>query len=242
MAKASGIGDRLYIDGYDLSGDIGSVDTIADRGNLLEVTGIDKSAVERIVGLGDGEITFTAYFNDAAGAAHARLKTRGTGNHVVQYHHGSSLGGASVQLTGKQVDYSGDRASDGSLQLGVQVMGSDGEGLSWGRSLTAGARTDTSATNGSSVDDGAATATGLRATLTVLAFSGTDVTIKLQDSANNSAWADITGGAFTAVTSAPQAQTITTGTTAAVRRYVRVVTTTSGGFTSVTFAVVYARR
>lgn len=239
MAKESGIGDTLLVDGYDLSGDIGAVDSIIDRGTLLEVTGIDKGAPERIHGIADGEINFTAWFNDAASAAHPVLSPRGSGNHVVQYLHGSSLGGSSVQLVGKQVDYAGTRGSDGSISFAVQVLASTGEGLKWGRMLTAGKRTDTGATSGSTVDDGAATTGGATISLNVTAFSGTDVTIKVEDSANGTVWADLSGASFTAVTSAPTSQTLTvTGT---VRRYVRTTTTTSAGFTSVTFAVVLTR-
>lgn len=239
MTKASGIGDTLLVDGYDLSGDIGSVDTIADRQSLLEVTGIDKGATERISGIGDAEVSFTAWFNDAAGAAHPVLKTQGTGDHKVQYLHGSDLGGAAFQLTGKQVTYDGTRAQDGSLTLAVQVLGSDGSGGQWGRMLTAGKRTDTGATTGSTVDDGAATTGGAVFTLQVTAFSGTDVTVKIEDSANGSAWADLSGASFAAVTSAPNSQRISVSGT--VRRYLRATTTTSAGVTSVTFVVVAAR-
>jgi hypothetical protein len=35
MAKQSGLGDNLYVAGYDLSGDIGSLETISGRLALL---------------------------------------------------------------------------------------------------------------------------------------------------------------------------------------------------------------
>lgn len=85
------------------------------------------------------------------------------------------------------------------------------------------------------------TAYGLSAYLHVFSFTGTDVTVKLQDSADNSTFANLTGGAFTAVTAAPTVERIATTTTRQVRRYLRAVTTTSGGVTSVTFAVAYMR-
>lgn len=240
MAKASGIGDNLYISGYDLSGDVGSISSISDTQNLGEVTGLDKSAVERLILLGDGSIAFQSFFNDAALAEHAALKTRGSGDKIVSYLRGTTLGNAAGFLVGKQVDYAGNRATDGSLTFDISVMGSDGDGWRWGRSLTAGKRTDTTATNGTSVDGGAATSFGLIATLHVFALTGTNVVVTLEDSANNSAFAAITGGAFTSVTSAPGSERIRTATNGAVRRYVRAVT--SGTFTSATFAVVLHRR
>lgn len=239
MAKSSGIGDSLLVDGYDLSGDIGAVDSIIDRCNLLEVTGLDKGAIERIAGLADCEINFTAWFNDDTGAAHPVLKAPGTGDHRVQYLHGSAVGGAAVQMLGKQVDYAGTRGADGSLSMAVQVMGSDGTGIHWGRMLTAGKRTDTAATSGDTVDDGAATSAGASIQLQVTAFAGTDATVKIEDSANGSTWADLSGAAFTAITTAPTSETI--AVTGTVRRYVRATTTTSGGFTSLTFTVVLSR-
>lgn len=82
---------------------------------------------------------------------------------------------------------------------------------------------------------------GLSAYLQNFAFSGTDVTVKLQHSPDNSTFADITGGGFTQITTAPTAERIQTAATAVIRRYVRAVTVTSGGVTSVTFAVAVAR-
>jgi hypothetical protein len=76
----------------------------------------------------------------------------------------------------------------------------------------------------------------------VLSFAGTDVTIKIQDSANDSAWSDLSGAAFTAVTAAPTAQKLVSANlTATVRRYLRVATTTSAGFTSCQFLVILTR-
>lgn len=82
---------------------------------------------------------------------------------------------------------------------------------------------------------------GMQAYLQVTSFTGTDVTIKIQSSADNGstdAFADVTGGGFTAVTTGPQVQRIATSATLEIERYLRVVTTTSGGFTSLTFNVV----
>lgn len=79
---------------------------------------------------------------------------------------------------------------------------------------------------------------GAQAYLHAFAFTGTSVTAKLQHSADNGltdAFADITGGGFTAVAAAPQAQRIATARNIAIRRWVRVVTT--GVFSNAVFAV-----
>lgn len=79
---------------------------------------------------------------------------------------------------------------------------------------------------------------GAQAYLQVFALTGTDVTVKIQDSADNSSFTDVSGLAFTQVTTAPTVERISIANTSTVRRYVRAVTTTSGGFTSAQFAVV----
>lgn len=82
---------------------------------------------------------------------------------------------------------------------------------------------------------------GAQAWLQVTAFTGTDVTIKLQDSADNSTFTDVASGAFAQTTAAHTTQRIALTNTATLRRYVRVSTVTSGGFTSATFAVMLDR-
>jgi hypothetical protein len=65
--------------------------------------------------------------------------------------------------------------------------------------------------------------------------------VKIQDSADNASFADVSGFAFTATTAAHTTQRIATSNTATIRRYLRAVTTTAGGFTSVTFSVMVSR-
>jgi hypothetical protein len=138
----------------------------------------------------------------------------------------------------KQVGYDPTRGGDGALSYNTAAQ-ANGYGLEWGRQGTAGIRTDTTATNGSSVDGLAATSFGLQAYLHVFAVTGTSVTVKLQESSDNGvgdAWADVVGGAFTAVNGgATDAQRIQTTINLAVERYLRVVTT--GTFTNAQFAV-----
>lgn len=243
MTKTSGIGANLYVNGYDLSGDVGMVSAIHQQANLLDVTPINKTAMVRIEGLKDGNIAFTAFFDDAAGAAHPVLSALGSGDKYVAFvQDPSAVGKACALVVGKQVDYSGTRGNDGSLAFNIEVQSSDAEGLRWGSTLTAGAQTDTGAGNGTSVDNGAATAFGAIVELQVFSFTGTDATVKIQDSANNSAWADLSGAGFTQITAGPTYQRIQLGAAATVRQYVRAVVSTSAGFTSMTYFVGICRR
>lgn len=81
---------------------------------------------------------------------------------------------------------------------------------------------------------------GAQAYLQVFSFTGTDATVKLQHSRDNGAtdaFADITGGAFTQITSGPTYGRIAIAAGTEIKRYVRAVTVTTGGFTSLVFAV-----
>lgn len=153
MAKTSGLGDNLYIHGYDLSGDINSLGTISGGNSPLEVTGIDKSAFERIGGRRDGNIEFTAYFNDATGRAHPRLSTLPSTDVHLYYARGTTLGNPAACMIGKQVNYDGTRGDDGDFKFAVQAQ-ANGFGLEWGKQLTAGKRTDTGAASGTAVEFG----------------------------------------------------------------------------------------
>lgn len=243
MAKRSGLGMRFFVDGINLSGDIGAINRIAGGPAAMDVTGIDKEAPERIGGVRDGGIEASAWFNPATGQAHETFAALPTGDRLVSALVGTAIGDPGASVLAKQINYDGSRANDGALSYGVQDL-ANGFGLEWGELHTAALRTDTAATNGAGVDaipDAAATAFGVQAYLHVAAFTGTSAVVKLQESSDNGAgdaFADVSGGAFVAVTTAPQAQRIGTGTQA-IERYLRVVTT--GTFSELAFFVIVVR-
>ena len=88
----------------------------------------------------------------------------------------------------------------------------------------------------------ATTAYGAQAYLQVMAFTGTDATVTVQDSADGVTFANIASASFTQITSSSrQAQRLALSNTATVRRYLRVATTTVGGFTNLQFVVAFDR-
>lgn len=238
MTKQSGIGDRLFIDGFDVSGDIGSISNISAPLAPLVVTDITESAPERIAGEHDGVLGFSSYFNETSGRAFDALSTMGRADRICSYFHGQAINNVAASLVAKQIGYDPNRDTAGNLAVATSMQ-ANGYGLEWGRQLTAGKRTDTAATNGSSRDDLAATAFGFQAYLHVFSVVGTSVTVKIQSSSDNGvgdAWSDVTGGTFTAVLGgAKGAQRIATAVNLSVERYLRVVTT--GTFSSAVFAV-----
>lgn len=240
MAKQWGGGDNFYIGGYNISGDVNSLGTISGASAPLEVTGIDKSAIERIGGQRTGTMEFTTFFNDAAGQEHAILKTLPTADTQTMYFRGATVGNAAAAMTAKQINYDGTRAADGAFTFNVQAL-SNGYGLEWGQMLTAGVRTATGGENGTSIDTTGSLDFGAQAYLQVFSFSGTDAQVKIQDSADNSSFTTIATLVFTTITAAPTFERLATGNTATVRRYLRYSISTASGFTSLAFAVMVVK-
>lgn len=247
MAKESGLGDQLFIGGRDIGADTSAIGGLTTPRSVYDMTGITKSAFERILGTRDASGEFTGFFNSTVGQTHDILKTLPTADTQLMYLHGTALGNESFVINGKQLNYDFNRPADGSLTVGVHVD-SNGFGGDWTTQLTAGKRSDVTATNGTGVDLGSVTnpasaAFGFIAYLQVFSFTGTSVTIKLQESSDNAVgdpFADVSGGAFTVVSAAPTFERIqSVSPTLTVERYLRVVTT--GTFSQCTFAVTVAR-
>jgi hypothetical protein len=240
VSKESGIGDQLYVRGYDLSGDVGVVNGIAATRTLLDVRGISQTAMHRIAGIAGGRIAFNAYYNPSAAQSHPILSALQTGNLEVCYFHGTTLGNVAAGLTCKQVSYDPTLGEDGSMKMAVEALGSNGTPLEWGVQLTAGKRTDSSATSPAAGVDTTtvSTAFGCAVYIQVFAFTGTSVTFVLRDSADNSAWAAVTGGSSAAIT-AIGTERVATSLTATIRRYLQIQTT--GTFSNCVFAALAVR-
>lgn len=245
MAKQSGLGDNFYVDGLNISGDTQQISRLGGGPAVLDYTGVDKLAFERKGGLRDGAMDFVTFFNPGAldfadplvdTGSHALLRQMAITDKIVTYFHVQS--GHAASLVAKQGDYNATRAADGGLTIAVTSM-ANGWGLEWGQALTTGLDTHTGATNGTGLDGLAATAFGAQAYLHAFDFAGTSATVKVQDSADNVSFADVTGLTFTNVTAAPVAERLQTARDATIRRYLRVATT--GTFNPLTFAVMVVR-
>lgn len=241
--KRSGLGMNLYIDQYDLSGDVNSLGRISSPLLLQDNTqGIKKFAVERLPLKRDGFIDMTSMFNvdntTGAEGAHVALSGLPRTDRQITVTCGTTLGDVAASMVSKQLNLDGNRADAGEFTFAINAV-ANGYGLEWGNILTAGLRTDTSGGNGTAVDFGASISHGWAAYLHVQKFTGTSVTVTIADSADNSSFTNLSGGAFTAATGRTFQRLASASSTATVRRYVRV--TTSGTFSSATFAVNFIR-
>src|SRR5690348_14427347 len=93
MTKRSGLGQRIYVGGYDLSGDIVSLSGVSTNLKPIEgVTGIDKSAMERLPGLRDGGLQADVVFNPSADQMFPALKAVPRTDTVVIYAMSANIG------------------------------------------------------------------------------------------------------------------------------------------------------
>lgn len=235
--KVTGLGDNFYISGFDVSGATSALSKISGSVTPLEYTDITQSAHARLGGVRDGQIAFTTFLDTTlTTGAHALYSQLQTTDLIANYFRGTTIGNPAAGMQAKQLDYNFTRAANGMLSAQIQ-LDANGFGLEWGTMLTAGKRTDTSATAGPVYDNGASFAFGAQAYLQVFAFTGTDVTVSVQHATTSGGtYSDIIP--FTQITStSPQAQRATVSNTTTIKEFLKVTTVTTGGFSNLQFAV-----
>lgn len=212
-SKQSGLGDHFAYGGYLIGGDIQQA-SMHGGNKPIDVTDITQYAHSRLGGQRDGEIELTAFFDNAIspGMEHAAFSPLSRSDIIASYLRGQAIGNPILCQMSRQLNYDPTRGEDGSLTEKVTCQ-SDQYGQEWGVQLTGGPRTDTAATNGSSLNRGAASLWGAQAYLQAIALTGTDVTVTIQHAPDNATWSTLL--AFTQVISAngnlpPSAQRIAT--------------------------------
>ena len=133
MAKESGLGMSLAVDDSGgtprtISNDVTNIELSTPR-TVQDVTGIDKSAIERLLLLADMSITPTIVFNDAANMGHAVFKTvtsTSVARTTTLTHSGQSL---SAEILYTDLPY--QRAQSGELTASVPGSLADGSVPTW---------------------------------------------------------------------------------------------------------------
>ena len=233
MAKQSGLGDQWYFGGSDLSGDTQSLAIHGGTAAQQDVTDITQSGHARLGLNRDGGMAFVVYHDPTV--AHPVLSALPTADVISTYFRGTAIGNAACSQVSKQVGYDPTRGGDGSLTLATQAL-ANGSGQEWGTQLTAGKRTDSTATVGPFYDNLASFAFGAQAYLQVFTFAGTDATVKIQHATTSGgAYSDLI--TFTQTTAAPGAQRAAIANNVTVNEFLKVTTVTAGGFSNLVFAV-----
>lgn len=133
MAKESGLGFSVTVDdsggtGRDISNDITNLTLSTPRG-VQDITGLDKSGIERLLLLADGVVTLNGVFNDAANLSHAVFKTvpsSSVARTVAIAHSGQTL---NMEMLFETYDLT--RAASGELTFTATGRLSDGTVPTW---------------------------------------------------------------------------------------------------------------
>jgi len=241
MAKVNGLNVRLYVEGYDLSGDANSLSSLGYTNELLDVTTLDVSAKKRIVGIVDSEISVDAWFDNAASRQHAVWTSNSgklpTADQDVLIPMGSAVGDQFVGLASKQGTYNVTRAP-GSAMAASAVFSANGSAAEFGEMLTAHDDTHSSAGSGTVVDSGASSSNGGTGYCQLLSLDSGSVTVNLQESTSSGgSYSNFMTFSTVAAAAAPSAERLTMEGT--VQRYIKV--TTTGTFSNAKIVVGFSR-
>lgn len=138
MAKESGLGwTSLSVDDSsgtlrDIRNDVTNLEFATPRA-VQDVTGIDKSAMERLLLLADMSMTLTGVFNDASNASHEVFKTvpsTSVARKILLVVSGQRLG-TTPQVTMLATDYALTRAATGELTWSVPLVLANGAVPTW---------------------------------------------------------------------------------------------------------------
>jgi hypothetical protein len=134
VAKESGLGwTTLSVDGSDtaandIKNDVTNFEFATPRA-VQEITGVDKSAIERLLLLADFSITLNGVFNDAADKSHATFKD--VGSTSVTRTVSLAVSGQTLNNECLLTDYQLNRGDDGSLTWTVPGVLADGTVPTW---------------------------------------------------------------------------------------------------------------
>ena len=137
MAKTSGLGATVIVDdsssvAQTISNDITNFQFATPRG-VQDITGVDKSAHERLLLLSDYSVTLNGVFNNAANMSHAVLKTVPSSPAVARNVKIEPTSGSTPYLSCLCLftDYSITRNNTGELTWSAPAVLSDGTVPTW---------------------------------------------------------------------------------------------------------------
>ena len=135
MAKQTGLGDYIAVDdsggsARDISDNIVSYE-IGNSQNMLDSTTISKSAMERLIGIGDLTVSLSMIFDAASNKSHDVFKTK-SGTRTFDLRVGGNSS-SNPKLTAEMLvgDYNISRGNDGSLTSSVTLNLQSGTVPTW---------------------------------------------------------------------------------------------------------------
>jgi hypothetical protein len=234
MAFQHGSATTVLFDEYDLSSYFNQFSANRSR-QAVDTTTFGNDDHTYIAGVESGSISVQGVWDGSASAIDVVLDSTIAADSIISVSPQGfdTIGNSVVMVKG--------------LNVGYQIRGTatDAVRLTAGGTADGGVRVDgvvlqdlsaeTTTFNGSSVDNGSDSSFGGVGHIHVTAFSGTNATVKIQDSANDADWADLI--TFTSITGTGTERKTVSGT---VDEYLRFAITTDN-FTSMTIACCFAR-
>lgn len=240
MAIKSGLNQRFYVHGNDLSGDTAAITNAEGSFDDYDHTAIDKVAHVHANGQAVGVMEWESFFNDATGQAHDVLSALPLTDVVVTWLLGIAIGDPTFTLVSKLASaYGVNRDPSGAMTIRSRAEGSAGFAFEEGIALTAADDTFSSASSATGIDNTAQTVLGATAVCHVLSIASGTPTILLEDSANSTngvdgSWATLLTFGAQAVNTGQRVTSVTN-----VDDWVRV--TMTGTFTDCVVVVTLRR-
>jgi hypothetical protein len=240
MAFKHGKSTAVYFNARDLSPylNVGDFDADVDTGDTTTFQATWKTALAGQVG---AKASFGGFYDPTVTDLTASIGID-FGVPVLTYCPGGAgaIGDRARMLSVATTSYAESAPVGGIVAVKWAVMASGPVGFG---DILHALSEDTNTTTGATKDDAAASSTGWIAHLHVTAVDAGSWVVKLEDSADAAAWADVAGASFTALTAAGYQRLRSALSTTTLRRYVRYVATRTGGSAGdgITFVLAYAR-
>lgn len=240
MAFVHGKGTHVWYNAVDLTGYLRSAE-LAASGDVADTTTFANTWRTFIAGLLGATFSVEGLYDPALVAINEDL---GQDDGVLTYSPGAggTIGDTARLIPVLDTAYGESDTLDDAVSFAWEAVARDS--VEYGIILHTFTE-DTNTTTGATYDGGAASSTGWTAHLHVSAVDGGSWVVKLQHAtaSNFSDGADVTGGAFAAVTGAGGQRLVSASATTTLNRYVRYVATRTGGSAGdgITFGLSLAR-
>lgn len=229
----AGKDNKILFGAYDLTSYFNSANFSREQA-VNETTTFGSSQATYIGGIESASASLTGFWDGGSDAVDEELQAiigSVSATPLSIYQGGDTAGNKVVLLNSKIQNYTIDSSVADAVGISATFTG---DNFGNGKSLYA--LTNISATaNTTAVDMGASSSLGGQAFLHCTAHSSANISVKIQSSADNSSFADVSGFAFTDLSGITSERIATTNT---VNRYVRLAITVTSG--SATFSVGYA--
>jgi hypothetical protein len=246
MAFSHGKDTKVFVSGYDLTAYLNTANT-AMNADLAETSAFGSVYKSFVAGLVDSKMTLGGFFDPTTGATDATLTSLlGIDTYLNLLPQGDAFGLRGRGMHGVEISYEITTGLDGAAGITMEAQSKTGaEAIIVN---TPKAAKGTTGNDAAGYDCGVtSTSNGWSAFLQAFAMSGSGtptLAVKLQDSADNSAFLDVSGGGFVTLSAAnanvPGGQRITG--TGVLRRYTRFLWTIAGTTPSFTIFAAHVRK